>query len=331
MMQKTYQAALNAFPCTILARHSLASSRTTPSTSVMKPVKNRISLRGVRTFCIVAQRSSFRLAAEDLFLTPSAISHQIKSLENELDVKLFDRSARKLQLTEAGSTLLRESSPLISQLDQVASRFQSRYRQRQLRVTLQPFFATELLVPRLSGFINDNPEVAISIDTEDQSAEKHPTRADVSIRLFRHTPRNLDVKELFRLRLVPACSPTLAKRIPDIERASLEGLPLLVHSKRPSAWRDWANSIGVAAVDLSNAIRLETMISVARAAEQGLGVALVPLPLSENWFRSGNLVRLSEHELETPDRYLMVGRKEDGQRTEVRAFRHWVLQEFGIV
>jgi LysR family glycine cleavage system transcriptional activator len=70
------------------------------------------------------------------------------------------------------------------------------------------------------------------------------------------------------------------------------------------------------------------MISVARAAEQGLGVALVPLPLSESWFRSGGLVRLSDHELETPDRYFMVGRTEDGQRAEVRAFRRWIAQEF---
>ncbi len=298
--------------------------------NVMKPVKNRISLRGLRTFCIVAQRGSFRRAAEDLFLTPSAISHQIKSLESELDIKLFDRSARELQLTEAGSTLLRESSPLIRQIDQVASRFQARYGQRQLRVTVQPFFATELLVPRLSSFISENSEIAINIDTEDQSAEKHPTRADVSIRLFRRTPKDLDVDELFWLSLVPACSPALAKRLPDNEQAFMQELPLLVHSKRPNAWRDWASSIGVANVDLSNAIRLETMISVARAAEQGLGVALVPLPLSESWFRSGKLVRLSEHELKTDDRYLMVGRKEDGQRTEVRAFRRWILQEFSM-
>ena len=296
----------------------------------MKTIKNRISLRGLRTFCIVAQRSSFRLAAEELFLTPSAISHQIKSLESELDVKLFDRSARVLQVTEAGKTLLQESSPLISQLDQVASRFQARYGQRQLRVTVQPFFATEMLVPRLSSFIDANPEIAINIDTEDQSAEKHPARADVSIRLFRSAPSNLEVEELFRLRLVPACSPSLADRLPGIESGSLQGLPLLVHSKRPNAWRDWASSLGVEPVDLSNAMRLETMISVARAAEQGLGVALVPLPLSESWFRSGGLMRLSEHELETPDRYLMVGRKEDEKRTEVKAFRRWILQEFSM-
>ena len=294
----------------------------------MKPVKNRISLRGLRTFCIVAQRGSFRLAAEELFLTPSAISHQIKGLEIELEVKLFDRSARELQLTEAGKTLLQESGPLINQLDKVASRFQTRYRQRQLRVTVQPFFATELLVPRLSSFISENPDIAINIDTEDQSAEKHPAGADVSIRLFRRAPRNLDVEELFRLRLVPACSPALVDRFPDIDCASLDGLPLLVHSKRPNAWRDWTQSLGTETADLSGAIRLETMISVARAAEQGLGVALVPLPLSESWFRSGGLVRLSDHELETPDCYFMVGRTEDGQRAEVRAFRRWIAQEF---
>jgi LysR family glycine cleavage system transcriptional activator len=110
----------------------------------MKSTRNRISLRGLRTFCIVARRGSFRLAAEDLFLTPSAISHQIKSLESELDVKLFDRSARDL------------------------------------RVTVQPFFATEMLVPKLSRFISENPDIDINIDTEDQSAEKHPAQADVS-------------------------------------------------------------------------------------------------------------------------------------------------------
>ena len=96
------------------------------SKTVMTPTKSRISLRGLRTFCVAAQRGSFRLAAQELYLTPSAISHQVKSLESELDVKLFDRSLRDLRLTEAGSTLLNESGPLIAQLDQVASRFHAR-------------------------------------------------------------------------------------------------------------------------------------------------------------------------------------------------------------
>ena len=295
----------------------------------MKSVKNRISLRGLRTFCIVAQRGSFRLAAEELYLTPSAISHQIKGLENELDVKLFDRSARVLRLTEAGAKLLEDCSPLISQLDEVASRFHARYGQRQLRVTVQPFFATEILVPGLSSFISENPQIVINIDTEDQSAEKHPAGADVSIRLFRTKPKNLEVDELFRLRLVPACSPRLLQQTAAVENGSLQGLPLLVHSKRPNAWRDWGHSAGVQLGDLSSALRLETMISVARAAQQGLGVALVPLPLSESWFRSGELVRLFDHELVTPDRYFMVVREEDEQRPEVRVFRQWILQKFG--
>ena len=300
-----------------------------PLTNIMKSVKNRISLRGLRTFCIVAKRGSFRLAAEDLFLTPSAISHQIKSLENELDVKLFDRSTRALQLTEAGNTLLQESGVLIDQLDEVASQFHARYGQRSLRVTVQPFFATEMLVPKLSHFINANPGIDINIDTEDQSADKHHGQADVSIRLFRTAPTDLEVHELFRLRLCPAFSPGLLKRHPQLDNGSVEGLPLIVHSKRPNAWRDWARSSGMELGDQSSVIRLETMISVARAAEQGLGVALVPMPLSESWFRAGKLIRLSDQDLETDTSYFVVAREQGGQRTEVQAFRQWVLQEFG--
>ena len=297
----------------------------------MKNSKNRISLRGLRTFCIAAERGSFRLAAEDLFLTPSAISHQIKSLENELDVKLFDRSTRDLRLTEAGASLRTESSSLIDQLDQVASRFHARYGQQPLRVTVQPFFATELLLPKLSVFISQNPDIAINIETEDQSAERHPAQADVSIRLFRTAPKNLEVEELCRLRLCPACSPELLKKHPEIKNGSMKGVPLIVHSKRPNAWLDWSQSAGVELGDQSSMIRLETMISVARAAEQGLGIALVPLPLSESWFQSGKLIRLSDHKMDTPDRYFVVSREQDGQRAEVQAFRQWALKEFGNV
>ncbi len=295
----------------------------------MTSTKSRISLRGLRTFCVAAGRGSFRLAAEELFLTPSAISHQVKSLESELDVKLFDRSSRQLRLTEAGNTLLNESRPLIVQLDQVASRFHARFGQRPLRVTVQPFFATEMLLPRLSVFIGDNPDIAINIETEDQSADKHPDQADVSIRLFRKAPSNLEFAELFRLLLVPACSPGLIEQFPGLDKGSLAGVPLIIHSKRPQAWGDWARYGGVKLGDQSGAIRLETMISVARAAQQGLGVALVPLQLSESWFRSGDLVRLSEHEMETPDRYLMVFREGDSKRTEVQKFHQWILREFG--
>ena len=109
----------------------------------------------------------------------------------------------------------------------------------------------------------------------------------------------------------------------------MKGLPLIVHSKRPNAWLDWSRSAGVELGDQSNVIRLETMISVARAAEQSLGIALVPLPLSESWFQSGKLVRLSDHMLDTPDRYFVVSREQDGQRAEVRAFRQWAVKEFG--
>lgn len=87
-------------------------------------------MRGLRTFCIAARRLSFRLAAEELFLTASAVSHQIRNLERELGVALFERNPRSLALTEAGEVLFSDMDPLIRQLDEVAGRFHTRCRQR---------------------------------------------------------------------------------------------------------------------------------------------------------------------------------------------------------
>ncbi|MFK8019479.1 MAG: LysR substrate-binding domain-containing protein [Pseudomonadales bacterium] len=294
----------------------------------MRMVKSRVSLRGLRTFCIVAKHESFRLAAEELFLTPSAISHQVRSLEEELSVKLFDRNTRVPRLTEAGNTLLQECEHLIAQLDDVTGQFRALYTLCSLRISVQPFFATEILLPRLNSFLSQNPSISISIDTEDQTAEKHPAQADVSIRLFRKLPAELKTNILFKLRLVPACAPHLADQRHRGKLAVTQGLPLIVHSKRPNAWRDWSRASGIEVDTKTNSIRLETMISVARAAEQGLGVALVPLPLSESWFHSGKLQRLSEYELKTPDQYILAYREEDEIRTEVQLFSNWILNEF---
>ena len=88
----------------------------------MTPINRNISLRGLRIFCVAAEQASFRDAADKLFITASAVSHQIKNLEEELGQKLFERTSRSLTLTEAGRSLLNDVKPLITRLDEVASR-----------------------------------------------------------------------------------------------------------------------------------------------------------------------------------------------------------------
>lgn len=286
-------------------------------------------MRGVRTFCVAARHSSFRQAAEELFITASAVSHQVRKLEEELGIKLFERGGRNLKLTDAGHILFDEADTAIRRLDSIADGLRPETPQIALRVSVQPFFASEMFVPRLSKFTALHPEIDISIDTSDETPEKHPANADVSIRLFGAPPKGLSSTILFPLQLVPACSPEFRAGLNMVGWNVQKPFPLVVHSTRPDAWRLWSEYSGIRIPKTRNVIRLDSMIAVARAAERGLGAALLPLPLSDAWFQSGSLVRLFDQEMESSDAYYVVFEKEHGHRPEIHALRDWVLQEFG--
>ena len=291
------------------------------------PVR-RSSLRGLRTFCMAARYRSFRAAAEELHITASAVSHQVKALEEELDLQLFERRSRSLALTPRGEQLYEELAGLIDQLDLVTRRFGGQTASRHLRISAQPFFASELFLPRLNEFIQQYPDIEIYVDTSDESSEKHPASVDASIRLFKGVPANLSYDPLFHLRLVPACSPEFLKRFKHPDQRLTEPFPVIIHTSRQDAWQQWMRSAGVELPDPSSVINVDSMIGVARAAERGLGAALVPMPLSENWFKYGALVPLFEHEVVMDDIYCLVFESSQGNSSEVQALRTWVLNNF---
>ena len=286
------------------------------------------SLRGLRTFCIAAERGSFRGAAELLFVTASAVSHQIRGLEDELGRKLFERSGRTVSLTDAGKALYRDISPLVRQLDEAAARHRVDVAPTTLSISVQPFFASELFVPRLPRFRERHPDINIIIDTSDESSERHPSKVDVSIRIFRSPPQNFAADRLFALRLIPAATREFRDRIELDGNSITSDFPLIVHGSRPGAWRQWSQSSGIELPGPAASLRLDSMIAVARAAQRGLGAALVPRQLSEGWFRSGDLVQLFDHELVTRDAYYFVCRQADADYDNVRLLREWVSQEF---
>lgn len=296
----------------------------------MTPINRNISLRGLRTFCVAAEHDSFREAAERLFITASAVSHQIKNLESELGQKLFERTSRSLTLTAAGRSLLEDIEPLISRLDEVATRHRMSAKRTTLSISVQPFFASELFIPRLPAFTRDHPDIDIKVDTSDETAERHPATADASIRVFSSPPEGYSSDRLFPLRLIPAASPDLLGQIVADETSIRGDIPLLVHDNRPKAWRQWEKSSGIKVPRHASVIRLDSMIAIARAAERGLGAALVPVQLSDAWFESGSLVRLSDHELVTRDAYYFVCRHADGGNETIRTLRNWVLQNFDV-
>lgn len=290
--------------------------------------KRNVSLRELRTFCVAAELASFRETAEALFVTPSAVSHQVKGLEEELEVKLFERLTRSIVLTAAGHDLYAEICPIIVELDAVIERHGKSDSRNVLRISVQPFFASELVVPRLGEFTELNPDIDIKLETSDESLEKHPATADVSIRIFRKAPDTLVAHRLFALQLVPAASPELRKRLRRKGGTALGELPRLVHESRPHAWRQWEQRSGHRLEGNGSVVRLDSMIAVANAAERGVGAALVPLQLSDSRFESNSLVQLFPEALETTDAYYLVYREEDQSNAAILRFRDWALDRF---
>src|SRR5688572_1901878 len=163
-------------------------------------------LRNLRAFCAAAQHRSFKVAADELFLTPSAVSHQMRELEDALGVRLFERKTRAVELTTAGHTLLDEVGPLLEAIDRSLTRIARRNHRQTLRLLLPPFFASELFVPRMASFCTSYPDIDIQIDTRDPRPSAHPLTADVSILLADSPPEGIKVSPLFSLSLVAACA-----------------------------------------------------------------------------------------------------------------------------
>ncbi|MDJ0906475.1 MAG: LysR substrate-binding domain-containing protein [Woeseiaceae bacterium] len=292
------------------------------------PARPKTSLRGLRTFCVAARHESFTQAADELFITASAVSHQVKGLEQELDVQLFVRGSRELKLTETGKAFFDEVEPLIERLDAIAGSYRKDGPSRSIRISVQPFFASEYFVPRLSEFTAEHPNIDIQVGTSDESSEKHPADVDLSVRLFKSPPENLASHLLFPLRMVPTGSPDFKKNMVVRKKKIVTEFPLIVHETRPKAWKRWSKDSGIALPKDSKVTRLDSMIAVVRAAERGIGAALVPVPLADQWFKQGSIVRLFRNEFVADVSYYLVYRKERAGDPDVCLLRDWILQKF---
>lgn len=252
----------------------------------------------------------------------------MKELEELMGVRLFERKTRSLALTTAGHTLRDEIAPLLEMLDRSLAQFSRRNRRRNVRVLLPPFFASELFVPRLESFFALHPGIDIQIDTVDPWPSDHSPSADVSIVLTNAEPQGVKAVRLFPLKLAAVCSKDFAASVARLGRGVFRETTLIVQKARPFAWAHWANEIGLDTPEPRNIIELDTMFSVVRAAERGVGIALVPEILCEAWFRSGSLVRLFSLQLDTDDSYFVVSRLKDADKPEVTAITNWTLNQF---
>ena len=284
-----------------------------------------MQFRGLTAFCAAARLHSFKDAADELCITPSAVSHQIRDLEAFLGVKLFERQPRTIVLTDTGRTLFEEIEPHIRCIQAATSRVRRQPSRTLLTVQMPEFFASELFVPCINVFSARHEHIDLRLETMGPGDAPH-AGGDVDIVLTRHAPDG--GRRLFPIRYVPACSASRHACLSARGFDALDEATLLVHQARPHAWHQWAELAGVRAPHPKQVIRLDSMFALARATEEGTGIALIPMPISARWFESGAIQRLFAQDLVTADYYFVVAASEGRNPDAAELLVQWVVATF---
>lgn len=292
-------------------------------------------LRLLRAFCLAARHSSFKDAADRLALTPSAVSHQVKELEEQLGVSLFERRTRAVVLTPAGRQLLEDLEPALEALSAAIVRTaRGAGARRQLSVVMPPFFASELFAPLLQDFHARHPNIDLQIDSSNPRPEQHPQYSDLSVILAQQPPEDTGVEgvRLLPLQLVAVTSPQVAASMAGKHGGlAFENQTLIMHRHfRNDIWDGWAGRVGLDRERLKNVVEFDNMTAVARATERGGGIALMPELVCGPWFERGALVRLEGFDLNSNEAYYLVARCDDMARPEVSAFTQWMIERFQV-
>jgi LysR family transcriptional regulator, glycine cleavage system transcriptional activator len=304
----------------------------------MPPRSQRLpSLNALRVFWAAARHGSFVKAAGELNVTPSAVSLQVRQLEDELGLKLFERTARGLTLTASGQRVLPDISAAFERLlESFTALNVSAHGGSMLTVSAAPSFATKWLLPRLSGFLAANPEIEVSLKATVELADFERSEADIGIRYGRGDYPGLETELLLREMVFPVCSPELIAGKKKSSTADFLSNVTLLHddstgeSEALPGWKMWLIAAGIDGVDWRKGSHFDQSALAIEAAAAGLGVALAPAVLVESDLASGRLIRLDTAELSEPFAYYLVYPADRSERQAVKAFRSWLFAELNL-
>jgi LysR family glycine cleavage system transcriptional activator len=324
------------------------------------PRSRPISVGHLRAFDAVARHLNFRAAADELSLTQSAVSRQIQALEDEVGVSLFLRHTRAVEITSAGSQLLRATGTALERIDAAVRQIRQSAGRKSVTVTTWASFASMWLIPRLEAFQRDHPDIDIRIDTSDTQVDL--ATADVDMALRYTVPQGVAPQaiRLFGEQLTPVVSPWLLREHKIAQVEDLAQLTLIeagdAHRTRHLEWLTWQRWIDEQAGKAAQAtvpapvgksrlrgVGAKTRLSpkrwlyfnyahqIVQATLSGQGVALARLPLVAESLACGDLVEPLPHtRIDSPLVYWLLPVPRSLQRPEVKAFYDWLLGQAAL-
>ena len=289
-------------------------------------------LNALRAFEAAARHLNFSRAADELAVTPGAVSQQIQNLEDYVGASLFKRTPKGLLLTDAAQTALPALREAFDRLAEAASLLTAAVDGRRLTVSVAPSFAAKWLVPRLGKFEAAHPQVDVWLSADMEVVDFALGEIDLAIRYGAGRYPGLEVVKLMSETVIPVASPELLEINPINEPADLAN-HILLHDGSPDAdescpdWAMWLAARGVRGVDGARGPRFNQSSLVIEAAVNGRGVALAKQTLAQADLDAGRLVNPFQDATVVDFAYYIVHPKAKGRLSQVKAFVAWLLAE----
>lgn len=285
------------------------------------------STSALTAFESVARTGSFTLAAQELSLTQSAVSRQVRGLEEQLDCALFDRNSRKVELTEAGRLYVGEVGQALQTIRDATIQVVTKRSEKVLNVAILPTFGTRWLMPRISRFVANYPDITLNFTTRigrfDFIAD------DLDIAIYHGLPDwpNVNCTLLMNETVVPVSSPAFRDANEISSPTDLLSVQRLSMHSRPTAWKNWFKSQDI---NLSNnsGMFFEQFSTLSQACVAGIGVALMPEFLIEPELEQESLVQIGASVV-NDSAYYVAQPVQQGPNQAASSFKNWLLSEAG--
>ena len=287
------------------------------------------SMSMLLAFDSAARTGSFSAAARELNLTQGAISRQVHALENQLDVNLFKRVGKTVQLTEMGKVYLQEIHTPLRTIRNASLNAITSPLSGLLNLAVLPTFGTRWLMPRFSSFLKKHPDITVNFVTKLTPFDFQGENVHAAIHYGEPDWPDTTSTFLMGEKAIPVCSPILLEQHPTGNAEDMSLLPLLHLTSRPYAWKDWF-ALNNIVLPQNHGMLFEQFSIVIQAAVAGIGMALLPVFLIQSELERGELVIIRDIPLQSGNSaYYLVTPTDKSDYAPVMAFRNWLLKMIG--
>jgi LysR family glycine cleavage system transcriptional activator len=291
-------------------------------------MQHRISLNQLNAFAVAAEHLSFQAAAEELYVTASAVSHQIRSLEDILGYKLFDRLDKRVRLTAAGERLFLDIRMPIKQIHEAGRKALRGVDDNKLALSVAPVFATGWLLPRLKDFYSCYPDISLSLVATSDYADFNKDPFDASIRLGNGEWEGMNSIHLIGKEMVAVSSPSLLKQTKGmLTPAEVVKFPLVLNASMPNIWKEWILAAGAELPPREQfMLQVESSAQAVEVVQSGESIGLVDRHFFQQDIASGRLAIVCEHVLRGDDGFYLLYPEATRHLPSFHHFKDWLCE-----